>query len=525
MSKGLVLVALLAVGFGRAGEGAQKAKPETLIRWNFAGTKQLGEKKELAVLQQILALPESVELRDLGIAAMASNSASHFSGRNSTNINPAAANLIKALLPDLVQSESRLELVTRGTQDADWILAINLGGDRSALWSKNVAELAKLAGMQSHGAPGSESSWSADRDNYRIALSRHKDWTILEGGFGTNATDRTSFKEVKNALGKRRGKEILQAEVNLPLLGAMWNAPTLAHGPKFTLNIAPRNQGLRTEGEIEYPHSLNITPEKWNVPTDIIREPLVAFTAMQGAKEILGKSQFFRNLGAERIPNQLYLWSLNYGPFSMFLAGDVGNPARVVTNIVTGVLPQIKHSPGGNIQVLTNRVAIVWRGLPIVVPFIEQPTPESPYLVTGLFPIENYGKEKAPADLLDQLKQKNLVYYDWEVTSPRLKQWLPIWQLNRLLRGQFFAVGASDRWLEAVAPLLGNAVTEVTLGNAKTLKFVRQSQTGLNAFELVMLAHAIDPYDTLGPGHGTPRPKGSRPAPAAGGAIPSIPNP
>src|SRR4051812_8278889 len=123
MSKGLVLMALLALGFARGAEGAQKVKPETLIRWNFAGTAQLASQKDLGTVQKILALPESAALREVGIEGVASNAASHFSGPHSTNANPAAAKLIKELLPDLLHSESQLELVTRGAQDADWILA------------------------------------------------------------------------------------------------------------------------------------------------------------------------------------------------------------------------------------------------------------------------------------------------------------------------------------------------------------------------------------------------------------------
>ena len=121
-----------------------------------------------------------------------------------------------------------------------------------------------------------------------------------------------------------------------------------------------------------------------------------------------------------RRPN--FLWSLAYGPFAVFLAGDVGNPAQVVSNVVSRIIPGI--TTGGTIQVVTNRAAIVWRGLPIVVPIPEQaPAPDRSFLATGLFPIMNDCTNKAPAELFAQLNKKNLVFYEWEITQTRLQQW------------------------------------------------------------------------------------------------------
>ena len=77
-----------------------------------------------------------------------------------------------------------------------------------------------------------------------------------------------------------------------------------------------------------------------------------------------------------------------------------------------------------------------------------------------------------------------------------------IWQLNMMMHNQLFAVSASDKWIGAITPLLGNSVTEVTLENPKPVRPVRQSQSGFNALELVLLAHAIDANDVIAPGKG-----------------------
>jgi len=122
----------------------------------------------------------------------------------------------------------------------------------------------------------------------------------------------------------------------------------------------------------------------------------------------------------------------------------------------------------------------------------------------------------APPELFSQLKKKNLVYYDWEITQERLKQWRPIWQFAQIIQGKFFPASASDRWIEAITPKLENSVTEATLEKPNRLKLVRQSQSGFTALELVLLAHAIDPYDVYDrPAHppGQQAPVRRKPAP------------
>ena len=43
--------------------------------------------------------------------------------------------------------------------------------------------------------------------------------------------------------------------------------------------------------------------------------------------------------------------------------------------------------------------------------------------------------------------------------------------------------------------MLGNTVTQVTMENPRRLKMTRQSHTGFNALELVLLSHYLDEKD------------------------------
>ncbi len=492
MRRGLFCLTLLAwaasvTGWGQTGKGE---KAETLARWHFVGTKQLSNSKDLPVLRDILALKESQELRKVAIEGFSLSVADHFTHTNDTNINAQIAALIRPLLPDLIENESRFELSARGAQDADWSLALKLAHDRLGDWNTGLSNLASAAHMRLVPAQKGD-GWTAEKDNYRISFSSEKDWLLLDGGFGPASA------RVRKAP-KSGGKEVLTAEINCPAIARIWSAERFQHAPKLTFNFEPRKGALRSEMLVDYPQSLNITPEVWTVPTELVRDPLIGFTAVQGVRKAVEGLPHFKQLGSEKTPNQLFLWNQNLMAFTVFAAADVGNPAILISNIVAHVLPGMTNGPGGTITVMTNRPAILWRGLPVVAPFIEAADDgKSPYLVAGLFPVMEDKAKPAPAELFAQLKKKNLIYYDWEITQERMKQWRPIWQAAQILHGRIFGPSASDRWIEAVTSMLENTVTEGFLESPSRIKLVRQSQAGFTALELVMLAHLLDPYDVM----------------------------
>jgi hypothetical protein len=511
MRIGLVCGALLLLAGCVTGQGQSEnnGKADTLARWHFIGTKQLANAKDLPAWREILALKESADLRKVAVEGFAMQVAGHFTKTNATNINAQIAALIKPLLPDVIENESRFDLWAHGAQDADWSLSVKLPAERTAEWTRNLSNLAVAAHMTV--VAGEKNGISAQRENYRFSFSPGSDWTLLQGGFGT-----TSAKSRKMP---KAGKEVLSAELNCPAIAKLWSAERFQHSPKLTLNVLPQKGGLHSEMVIDYPQPLNIKSESWNAPTDLIRDPLIGFTAIQGIARALEDNAQFKNLGAEKTPNQAFLWSQSTFVFTVFAAADVGNPGTVVSNIVAKIVPNMMNL-GGNFIVSTNRPAVTWQG-PYITPFVEAANDgKSPFLVGGLFPVKQDRAKPAPPELFAQLKKRNLVYYDWEITGERLKQWRPIWQAAQFLHGKDDPYpSASDPWIEAISPHLENTVTEGTLEGPSRIKLVRQSQSGLSALELVLLAHALDPYDlherhTLPPGQ-QPARRSKAPVPRA----------
>jgi hypothetical protein len=118
---------------------------------------------------------------------------------------------------------------------------------------------------------------------------------------------------------------------------------------------------------------------------------------------------------------------------------------------------------------------------------------------------------------LQELNKKNLVYYDWEITSSRLRQFIPIWQIYYVVGQQFRPQNASPsgKFLQELKGNLGNTVTVGTLEKANQIKFIRQSHIGFSALELVLMAHLLDSADLVEiPTARAERPKAPAPVPA-----------
>jgi hypothetical protein len=497
-------------------QSGKTEKSETLLRWHFAGTRQVANVKDLKTFREVFELPETTALREAAAQHFAAQAAGRFTKGGNTNANPEIIRVIQPLLPDLWLNESSFHLSAKGAEDTDWILALKLDANRAEEWSRALSQLAKEAGMQ--GGQGG-SSWSAQKENYRLSFSRAKEWTVIEGGFGTS--DAKIGKDFRSDLGKRRGKQLLTAEVNSPLLGKVWNSEHLAHAPRMTVRAEPKGDGIRSELVMDYPQDLGIKAEKWDVPTSLITEPLVGFTAIQGVERKLGSMEEFKALGAQETPNQVFLWVQGNSPFSIFFAGDVKNPGQVVTN-ASLAFKDIKL-PTGTLRLSTNRPALFWDGLPAMIkPFLEVASaPNSSFVRAGMFPVQVLTNNPAPAELFEQLRKRNLIYYEWEISGARMRLVGHLWQLYHLLGGKPTQIDApSTKWLKAIEGRMANTVTEGTLDNSRRIKLVRQSQLGFNSVELVLLAHLLDDKDIVeirrraGQSEGQSRPNVPPPAPS-----------
>jgi hypothetical protein len=505
------MAAGVSFSLGTMAQQASNSKTTPLIEWHCVGEKGLDSVTNVATLRAVWALPEAKTWRAAAIDMFATQASRHFSQGKT---NQELAHLISPLLNDLVAAETKFDLRGSRSNDVSWALAVRIPQDRVDQWSSN---LWKLAAASELGEPkGKKSDWTGRnaRDNYAVKFAEDHGWAVITGGYGSLDAEKSFAKGLKPA---KPSEYLLKAKADLPALKNVLGLKRLDHIPAIDLTVSPRGDGLRSEMALRSAEDLGIKVEKWNVPTNTIRDPMIGFTAVQGVQKRLQESKLVQSFQPEKVPNQVFIWSRSISPFGSYFAADVGNPNKIMETIQTTLLPKwmetISKTSMGRLEYKTNQHSLAWLELPLLVPFLRPaPEPESQFLLGGFFPTTESKMKPMPHELLDQLQEKDLVYYDWEITEARLLQFKVLWQANRIVRNRMLPVDTapSEKFIAAIAPKLGNTITDATLVGPKEIRLVRRSHIGLNALELVLLAHIIDPDLPFAFTPHPPRPEGQQ---------------
>jgi hypothetical protein len=137
----------------------------------------------------------------------------------------------------------------------------------------------------------------------------------------------------------------------------------------------------------------------------------------------------------------------------------------------------------------------MWRGLPLLVPYLKPARDGGKsYLHGGVFPVDP-STNAAPQQLFQELtSQPDVLYYEWELTQPKLTQWRPMLQVAAMFLtiSPLSTNSSAAKWLDAVETRLGNTVTAVTRTSDREAQVVRLSPIGLNSLELVSLANWLE---------------------------------
>jgi hypothetical protein len=142
------------------------------------------------------------------------------------------------------------------------------------------------------------------------------------------------------------------------------------------------------------------------------------------------------------------------------------------------------------------------------------------FVMAGLFP--NSGRsEPPPQELLDRVTgQDDLVYYDWEITSPRLLGARYLTQLAFLTaqRVQLGGESKAMKWLLDIEPKVGPTVTEIKQVTPREFSFARKGHLAMTAIELVALANWLESPSFPGWSFEKVPPRSDVPPPAATGS-------
>jgi hypothetical protein len=473
-----------------AAPNAQPTPSDTVLQSHFAGFDQLGKSTDAATLQAIARLPVTIELRDQAFEKIAASIERLLAARANNPPVPARA-LIRPLLDDLWKSESYFELKTNA-----WLLAIQLNDERQRVWKKNCSEL------------GSGWDIKTSSGTRPISFASSKSWFVvgqLEARARDNAnaiTQTPLFQKIE-----QQGRPASEAadywfKANVNGL-ANWHPALKALGlAGADVKVSPRKDSLRTELHLQYIQPKAWQLEKWIVPTNTIRDPLISFTAIQGLAPWLKQQPPIQELESKAVPNQLFIWGQDVKfPLQVRAAVPVANAGDALHRFQTKVMPKwnayLAEHGTGSLEPAPNQARIIWRGLPLLIPSVRAISePASNFLLADVFPVEpNPYTEPPPPQLIQQLTSRtNLLYYDWEITEARLVQVRPMLGLLSIVVTYpgHDTNSVTSRWLDGVQPKLGETITEAAAVSPREVNIVRKSHIGFNSLELLALMNWLE---------------------------------
>ena len=509
---------------------SQQLLAQTLDKLTLALTGELpgGGSNQLSVISNRLSVTSnqlSVASNQLSVAS----SLAFITNRLSTSSTPLAVKL-RPLLEDLALAEAYVELRQATNQPGELALAIRLDEQRAGLWTSNLtAVLGSFINVQSLPAPANCSTWRLPfaPPASRLDLARAGEWTLVGVAAETNRllaelsqrirADKTpatapgtasslqmdpTTRKLRPAPGSPPAtNNWLDADLDLGRLSsALGLHRTWPAGlPRLAVTVSGAGGEVRTAGELKFPQPLPYEEAAWNIPTNMVHQPLMSFTAIRGFRPWLESQRVWQQLGLGAAPGQVCFWAQQGVPFLSYGAAPLPDASNCVARLTERLLNE------GNAWVSTNARTSFMRtehtngvelSAPFMTPYLQSvQVGGSDYVQGGLFRPGPGKNSPAPPALFHEVTRRvNLVAYDWELTGPRLEAWFQTSQHFRMLffRKQLLPDSASVKALFAAVPRLGNCVTIVTRTAPDRLSFVRRSAIGFNSVELNLLAEWLE---------------------------------
>jgi hypothetical protein len=512
----LPIVAALAcaVGCQRKETGGKNDPPtsgDILARCHFVGTLALAENMNAAKLKAVWSLPESRRLAEQTFQRLTHAPRTLGGERITPAQDEQGAALLRPMLDDLLRYESFLQVRGPADRTAEWTLLVQLPAERLSVWRASLTSLMTLwtAGTPATNTMEGFAGWEVKRSDSPsvVRCVEAGQWLVL--GIGQN--NLSAVGEAARRI-KAGGRPIaiasnywLQTELDLPRLRAVFGLPASLTWPHANLTVVGQGESVHSNMRLVFPEPVTGSVDPWQVPTNLIREPLVSFTAVRGISPLLNKCESLQKLELVPGPNEVYLWAQGRKPinrdlpFQTFLAFPLKDASAKLKKAgeQASLLFDTNWRDQGLAQIAwnTNSQQILWKGLPFITPFLAPAKfRDAEFAAGGLFP-SSPSSNPPPAELLSQLNvQPRLVYYDWEISEARLHHWRVMSELFAIIarRSQLTTNTAGLPWLTAIEPELGNTVTQITADSPKEWSLVRKSDIGFSGFELVALAHWLE---------------------------------
>lgn len=474
--------------------------PELLASYHFAGVDSWSGATGGTKFREILSLPETEALGRYLVERLARSPRVLFPAALDDSSLAGGLPLLRPLLADVLRHESFLELRGREGGSPAWLFGIALPLDRGLVWEKNLTELQAMwkLGAPSMAEKGGVSVTTIRRESSPTVLrwGQSGGWLLL----GVGAEPIAGWDEMLAAMRQsRRPRPVLSngwlgVELDLARLRGVLGLTGNLVWPRVSMSASDREEDILWTGRLVFAERVTGPLDPWQVPTNIIREPLIGFGAWRGARPILERWELLTRLGIKEVPNEVYFWSQALSvPQSLFAfpSNDPTNRVRAMLEPGRELIPERWRERGlGQLEWRDKDAQLVWRSLPILYPHVRGLEDGGRgYIVGGTFPAL-HTTNAPPRELLDQLAGKrDLIFYHWEITARRLAQVRMQVQLGSMVTGKTMLPADSPvvPWLDEMERRLDNSATEVVALSSKEWSLTRRAPIGLTAAELVGL--------------------------------------
>jgi len=488
------------------GESRQELRAETIASIHWLGKKQISADTNSAFLSSMLDRPEGAAVKEQFLDKLAlapwRSSIPVTNWAQVTNYavlvqgHPQAL-LLRSVLETLLAQECRLDVGQ--ITNAGPLLQLSIKAPESAdnAWSNNItAVIESLCADRGTNLPGSGLRIKIGADSpmsailggafKEIELSRSEGWWTVRAG-NPGAKLEPPDAQSTNAW--------LAASVNLdrvmPLLGSKTNVSGIR---ELLLTVSGEGNNVRTIARVWLSSALPTGLDPWKVPTNLVREPLVSFTAARQANALSTMLTNIAHLPLSALPNQGYVWAREGVPFQTYFAARPLQASNDIARIAAELLPSVNawmtNNGAGQFRFSPASAGITWFNAPFMKPFLQPGAPPYEDFLTGGLFVPMGITNPPPFELFGQLKEgTGLVYYDWELTGPRTDQWIDISQLSRIAfyKPQIRPNAPALLWIKAAGPSLGNTVTTLQVAGTNELVFSRKGPIGLTGVELHLL--------------------------------------
>jgi len=510
VSLGLAAAVAIFIGNGCNPSSSKSSAPplpltkDTIARVHWIGKRQLGVEANAYYLMRLWGQQASKDLETQTLNKL--SPAPVVLAAQPATANPqTTAILIRPLLNDLLQEESYFAVRQPTNKPAEFVFAIRLNEVRSGIWQTNLAILAEsLAGTPARPLGGARAGWriTAPNSENLIEMFREGDWTFLGVARDNNLLLEESVARARHYRDpfffRAATNDWLEADIDLSRFSGMFFS---TYSPLVSLAVNGDGANVLTHADLTFPRAIQAPPQPWNIPTNLIREPLTSFTATRAIQSSLAGSRPWAALcgflgQSNPPPNQACFWSQENGQFLTYFAAPMPNATdrihELTDRLVNIANPWLDahgyvsfaRRPDGN--------GFTWGNLDIVKPFLtSKEVGGGSFIFGGLLAGGDSTTNSAIRSnlLQDWPAETNLVYHDWELTGRRVEPWLYISQITRtvLRHAQMPMSTAGANWLGNVKARLGESTTDITQTGPNQLSFDRKSTMGLTAPELHLL--------------------------------------